>query len=127
MESTNLLKVLKACPMFANLKESDLHLLLHYGKLNLFAEGKTIYKSGEHSMDMFFMIISGEVSIITENGEVLQNLGYGEVVSDLDISLLLNGRIGTIQAVKPTEIFEWPTEVIKKHLPTFVKRLTEAP
>ena len=126
MEPTNLLKTLKACPFFANLYESDLHLLIHYGKLNMFAEGKMIYKSGEQSMDMFFMILSGEVSIMTENGEVLQNMGRGELVSDLDVSLLMEGRRGIIQAVKPTEIFEWYIGVIKKHLPAFVKHLTEA-
>ena len=77
--------------------------------------------------DMFFLILSGEVSIIMENGEVLQNLGRGELVSDLDVSLLMEGRRGIIQAVKPTEIFEWYVEVIKKHLPAFVKHLTAAP
>ena len=57
MESTNMLELLKACPFFANVQESDLHLLLHYGKLNLFSEGKMIYKIGDESMDMFFMIL----------------------------------------------------------------------
>ena len=46
MESTNLLELLKACPFFTNLKESDLQLLIHYGKLNMFSEGKVIYKIG---------------------------------------------------------------------------------
>ena len=124
MESTNLLEILKGCPFFANLEESDLHLLLHYGKLKMFTEGKMIYKIGERSMDMFFMILSGEISIITENGEILKNFGRGEFVSDLDVSLLMNGRIGMIQAVSPTEIFEWYVGVLKKHLPVFVKRLT---
>ena len=123
MEPTNLLEILKGCPFFANLEESDLYLLLHYGKLKMFTEGKMIYKIGERSMDMFFMILSGEISIITENGEILKNFGRGEFVSDLDVSLLMNGRRGMIQAVSPTEIFEWYVEVLKKHLPIFVKRL----
>ncbi|MCP4401629.1 MAG: hypothetical protein GY801_30555 [bacterium] len=126
MESINLLDLLKACPFFASLQEPDLQLLLHYGKLNMFSEGKTIYKIGEHSMDMFFMILSGEVSIVTENEEVLHTLENGAFVSDLDVSLLLDGKTGAILAVKPTEIFVWYVEVIKKHLPIFVKRLTEA-
>lgn len=77
-------------------------------------------------MDMFFMILSGEISILTENGEVLQILERGDFVSDLDVSLLLDGKNGTIQAVKPTEIFVWHLEVIKKQLPIFMKRLTKA-
>ena len=124
MESMNLLELVKACPFFANLQESDHQLLLHYGKLNMFAKRKTIYTIGKQSMDMFFTILSGEISIMTKDGQVLQQMKRGAFVSDLDVSLLLEGRAGIIQAAKPTEIFVWYVGVIKKHLPVFVKRFT---
>ncbi len=126
MESPSVLELLQACPFFANMQESDLHLLLHYGKFNLFSEEKMIYKIGDQSMDMFFLILSGEIAIMTESGEVLQTLERGAFVSDLDVSLLMDGRRGTIQAVRPTEIFEWYVGTLKTHLPIFVKHLTEA-
>ena len=125
MESSNLLELIQACPFFKNLQESDLQLLLHHGKFNMFAKGKTIAKIGDYSMDMFFMILFGEISIMTENGEVLHMMEQGDFVSDLDVSLLLDGRTGTLRAAKPTEIFTWYVGTIKKHLPIFVKHLTE--
>ncbi|PIE32638.1 hypothetical protein CSA56_14695 [candidate division KSB3 bacterium] len=125
MPSTNLLDQLQACPFFASLQETDLQLLLHYGKLNIFSEGKTVHNIGEQSMDMFFLILSGEIAIITGTGKVLQQMGRGDLVSDLDVSLLMNGKTGVIQAVRPTEIFVWYVGVIQKHLPVFMKRLME--
>ena len=125
MESTNLLEFVKACPFFVNLQEDDLQFLLHHGKFNMFAKGKTIVKVGHHSMEMFFMVVSGKIAIIAKDGEVLQELGPGSFVSDLDVALFLEDRQGTIQAMKPTELFVWHVGVIKKHLPLFTKQFAE--
>jgi signal-transduction protein with cAMP-binding, CBS, and nucleotidyltransferase domain len=125
MESSNLLEFVKACPFFYLLEEDDLQVLLHHGKFNMFAKGKTITKVGDHSMEMFFIVVSGEIAIIAKDGDVLQKLEPGSFVSDLDVSLFLEGKRGAIQAIKPTELFVWHVGVIKKHLPMFIKRIAE--
>ncbi len=124
MRSTNLLASLQDCKLFHHFTEDDFYTLLHYGKLRLFFQGDVVYKRGEFAKGLFCLIVSGQVDIFTENGQLIRSMKDGEILGEIGAINPRSYRTATVKATKPTEIFEWNVDLIKGQLPELVERLT---
>lgn len=125
MESPNLLTIIRQCALFKNIDDLSSHLLLHYGKIRLFAAGETIFKKGDFSRGAFGLIVSGQVGIISDTGQVIRGMGSGEILGELGVTSPQNKRTATVRAIKPTEFFEWNVDMMKTQLPEIMKRLKD--
>ncbi|GAK49021.1 thyroid receptor-interacting protein, putative [Candidatus Moduliflexus flocculans] len=125
MESPNLLTIIRQCTLFKNIDDLSSYLLLHYGKIRLFAAGETIFKKGDFSRGAFGLIVSGQVGIISDTGQVIRGMGSGEILGELGVTSPQNKRTATVKAIKPTELFEWNVDMMKTQLPEIMKRLKD--
>ena len=125
MESPNLLTIIRQCALFKNIDDLSSYLLLHYGKIRLFAAGETIFKKGDFSRGAFGLIVSGQVGIISDTGQVIRGMGSGEILGELGVTSPQNKRTATVRAIKPTEFFEWNVDMMKTQLPEIMKRLKD--
>ncbi len=125
MESQNLLAIIRQCALCKNIDEASGHLLLHYGKVRLFAAGDTIFKQGDFSRGIFCLILSGQVGILSDTGQVIRGMGSGEILGELGVTSPQNKRTATVKAIKPTELFEWNVDIIKTQVPEMMKRLKD--
>jgi CRP-like cAMP-binding protein len=123
MGSSNLKTVLKICPLFSKLHDTDLDMLIHFGKIHAFAQGETIYKKGANAQDMFGVIISGRVGVIAQNGHVIRGMGRGEVLGEIGVTSLQQKRSLTVSAITPIELLEWNVNDIKKVVPHLMQKL----
>jgi len=125
MSTQNLLATIRQCALFKNIDELSSYLLLHYGKVRLFAAGETIFKKGDFSRGIFCLILSGQVGILSDSGQVIRGMGTGEILGELGVTSPQNKRTATVKAIKPTELFEWNVDIIKIQLPEIIKRLKD--
>ena len=123
MKSKNLLTNLQDCELFQKFAEDDFYTLLHYGRLRLFSPEDLIYKRGEFAKGLFCLIVSGEVEILTENGQFIKSMGHGEILGEIGATSPQSSRTATVKATKPTEIFEWNVDLVKEHIPELLERL----
>ena len=125
MESQNLLTIIRQCAFFKHVDEMSSLLLLHYGRIRLFQSGETIFKKGDFSRGTFGLIVSGQVGIISDTGQVIRGMSSGEILGELGVTSPQNKRTATVKAIKPTELFEWNADIMKAQLPEIIKRLKD--
>lgn len=125
METKELKTALKKCELFSKLNETELDILIKYGKPKPFSQGDEIYTQGEPSKGDFGMIVSGRVGVITASGQVIRGMGSSEVIGEVGATSPQSKRTVTVRAVEPTEILEWNIKSIQNKLPDLMKKLKD--
>ena len=116
---------LKRCELFEGLDEGQMGLLVMRASSREFSAGETVYERGDDSGGTFALIGSGKISVVAQNGFVLNDLGVGEIIGEVGVITQQDKRTVTIKTIEPTEILEWHVKDVEEGSPEFLKRLKE--
>ena len=111
--------------IFRGLDHAELGMLLMTANAREFSSGQDIYSKGEKSEGSFALVVIGKVSVVAESGQILQELGTGEVIGEVGIISPQKKRTLTVRAMEPTAVLEWQFEDIEKKIPKLVKTLKD--
>ncbi|MEE9419589.1 MAG: cyclic nucleotide-binding domain-containing protein [Desulfatiglandaceae bacterium] len=111
--------------VFRGLDQAQLGMLLMSASAREFSSGEEIYSKGEESEGSFALIVSGRVSVVAESGQILKELGAGEVIGEVGIISPQQRRTVTVRTIQPTVAFEWQLRDIEEKLPELVKTLKD--
>ena len=125
MDFKNAATLLKDCPVFQDMDDSNLDTLVFLAYTKQFAEGETIYQKGEKSDDKFSMIVSGSANIIAKDGHIVNTVGRTNVIGEIALSDTRHTRTLTVITTEPTEILEWDVNHIKEKFPVIWKKLVK--
>jgi CRP-like cAMP-binding protein len=125
MDKTEVQAALKACDVFNNFEGKQLGLLIESAQSRRFPKDEDIYKKGSESFGTFCLIISGNVEIVSENGQILQSMGPNEVIGEIGIISPQRKRTVTVRATEPIEALEWDFKSIEDNFPELLKRLKD--
>ena len=101
-QPAGLLHLLKNFPFFSNIDQQDLENVVGAFTLENISKNQIILRRGDPG-DNFYIIVSGQVSVLNENGIVIATLSAGEVFGEM--SLLSDEQVSaTIQAAQDSEI-----------------------
>lgn len=94
--------LLSAFTIFKNLREEEIRDIVSFLRLNKFEEDELILRKGEPGRNLF-IIVSGKVEVLSEDGMSIAFMGAGEVFGEM--SLLSGDPVGaTIKVVEPTTV-----------------------
>jgi len=116
---------LKRCELFEGLDEGQMGVLVMRASSREFSAGETVYERGDDSGGTFALIGSGKISVVAQNGFVLNDLGVGEIIGEVGVITQQDKRTVTIKTIEPTEILEWHVKNVEEGSPEFLKRLKE--
>ncbi|MBC8177851.1 MAG: cyclic nucleotide-binding domain-containing protein [Desulfobacteraceae bacterium] len=116
---------LKRCELFEGLDEGQMGVLVMRASSREFCAGETVYERGDDSGGTFALIGSGKISVVAQNGFVLNELGVGEIIGEVGVITQQDKRTVTIKTIEPTEILEWHVKDVEEGSPEFLKRLKE--
>ncbi len=111
--------------VFRGLDQAQLGMLLMSASAREFSSGEEIYSKGEESEGSFALIVSGRVSVVAESGQILKELGAGEVIGEVGIISPQQRRTVTVRTIQPTVALEWQLRDIEEKLPELVKTLKD--
>jgi len=125
MDSDTMKAALKRCELFEGLDEGQMGVLVMRASSREFSVGETVYERGDDSGGTFALIGSGKISVVAQNGFVLNELGVGEIIGEVGVITQQDKRTVTIKTIEPTEILEWHVKDVEEGSPEFLKRLKE--
>ena len=125
MDSDVMRTALKGCELFEGLDEGQMDLLIMSANSRGFSAGETVYERGDDSGGTFALIGSGRISVVAQNGFVLNELGAGEIIGEVGVISQQEKRTVTITTVEPTEILEWHIKDVEERSPELLKRLKD--
>ncbi|NQT56067.1 MAG: cyclic nucleotide-binding domain-containing protein [Desulfobacteraceae bacterium] len=125
MDSDTMKAALKRCELFEGLDESQMGVLVMRASSREFSAGATVYERGDDSGGTFALIGSGKISVVAQNGFVLNELGVGEIIGEVGVITQQDKRTVTIKTIEPTEILEWHVKDVEEGPPELLKRLKE--
>jgi len=111
--------------IFSGLDQAELGMLLMTANAREFSPGQDIYSKGEKSEGGFALVVIGKVSVVAESGQILQELGAGEVIGEVGTISPQKKRTLTVRAMEPTAVLEWQFGEIEKKIPSLVKTLKD--
>lgn len=111
--------------VFEGLDQAHLGLMLMIADIKDFSSGEIIYSKGEESEGVFGLIVSGRVGVVAESGQVLKELGGGEVIGEVGTISPQQRRTLTVKTTEPTTMLEWQIRDIQDKLPELVDRLKD--
>ncbi len=107
------------CALFEGISPSDREVVLADATIRSFAPRQIIMHQGARA-DRFFLMRSGcaRFFLMTENGKKLPLLWAmpGDVVGGMGVVMHQRNYLLNCEAVRPTEIYAWRRDVIRKHL-----------
>lgn len=116
-------EAIRKCKLFRGLGENALGAMLMKAGAVTYDEGSTIYMSGELANDTFALVVSGLVSIMREDGDVLLSMGAGEVIGEIGIFSPQHRRTVKVVAAEKTKVLEWQYADIKAGFPEVAESL----
>lgn len=125
MDSDTMNNAFKICELFEGLDDGQMGVLIMRANSRDFSAGETVYERGDDSGGTFALIVSGKVSVVAQNGFVLNELRAGEIMGEVGVISPQDKRTVTINAIEPTEILEWHIKDVEEGSPELIKRLKE--
>ena len=125
MDSETIKTAFKGCELFEGLDDGQMGVLIIRANSREFSAGATIYERGEESGGTFALIGSGRISVVAQNGFVLNELGPGEIIGEVGVISQQDKRTVTIKTIEPTEILEWQIKDVEEGAPELLKRLKD--
>ncbi len=98
-DSDKMARLLRNFSIFQTLEEEQIKHLLPFFKLRRLAKGAVIMKKGDPAKDLY-IILSGRVEILEDDGMLIASLGKGEVFGEM--SLLSGDPVGATVKVSET-------------------------
>ncbi len=96
------IELLRSFSIFKNLSDDELHDLVTFLRLDKYDDGDIILRKGEPGRNLF-IIVSGRVEVLSEDGMSIAFMGAGEVFGEM--SLLSGDPVGaTIKVVEPSTV-----------------------
>ena len=114
MDQETLHDAIKTCSVFSDYDDSLINSLILNSRTISYTEGQTIYKKGETASKMFCLIVSGSVNIISEQGEILNTIGPGNIIGEIGTISPQKKRTITVSAAESVDVLEWNLETIYK-------------
>lgn len=113
-QPVSLLHLLGNFPFFSNIDQDDLENVVSAFTLEKIPKNQIVLRRGDLG-DNFYIVVSGQVSVLNENGIVIATLSAGEVFGEM--SLLSDEQVSaTIQAAEDCEIMHVDNREFKKIL-----------
>jgi len=113
-QPANLLHLLKNFPFFRNVDHDDLENVVTSFSTKRYGKNEIIIRRGDRG-DNFYIVVSGKVSVLNENGLTIATLLSGEVFGEM--SLLSDEHASaTVQAAEESEILYVDNREFKKIL-----------
>ncbi len=106
--------LLSTFSIFKGLREDEIRDIVSFLRLNKFEEDDVILRKGEPGRNLF-ILVSGKVEVLSEDGMSIAFMGAGEVFGEM--SLLSGDPVGaTIKVVEPTTVLFVGAKDFKKVL-----------
>ena len=125
MDSDTMKNAFKRCELFEGLDDGQIGILIMRASSREFSAGETVYERGDDSGGTFALIGSGRISVVAQNGFVLNELGAGEIIGEVGVISQQDKRTVTIKTIEPTEILEWQIKDVEEGSPELLKRLKD--
>ncbi len=125
MDQEAIRKAIKENPVFAELSDSQLDLLVARAKPKYYAQGQPVFKKGQESATTFCLIVSGTLNVLKGAGEVVRTLSRPEIVGEIAPQSPQHQRICDVTAGEAAELLEWTTEEITREIPALEKKLKD--
>lgn len=101
-ELASMLHILSDFAFFKNIDEESLEKVIHFFRLNKLEKDDIIIRKGDPGGN-FYIILSGSVNVINDQGMTITTLTKGDVFGEM--SLICNDSVGaTIQVQEPSSI-----------------------
>jgi len=81
IEQQKIIELLNQSPLFAHLKENELVWLAGFFQPSVIRAGEAIFNSGDSS-EMMYLVLEGQVDLISENGSVLSPMKVGDIFGE---------------------------------------------
>jgi len=81
IEQQKIIELLAQSPLFAHLKEIELIWLAGFFQPSVFRGGEVIFNAGDSS-EMMYLVLEGQVDLISENGSVLSPMKVGDIFGE---------------------------------------------
>ena len=113
------------CDVFKDFDDAHVDFLVKNGQIKRFTEGQIIYKKGETAYGTFRLIVSGNVNVISEEGEFLYAIGPGNVIGEIGTVSPQSKRTITVRAAGKVNTLEWKLDEITKEMPGLFEKLRD--
>ena len=123
MDAQTLKTILRKNELFHTLSDEELDILIENGNIREFPRGKIIYMKGEKSNDTFCLLLTGSVNVVASGGNILKEMGNGEVLGEIALSDPHHIRTVNVIAKESTLALEWNVNHIKDKIPVLWKKL----
>ena len=106
MGSESTLAVLKDSGL-GDLEEDSLKLLVEFGGIKSFAKDEKVFVKDEPVTDsIFYVILSGQMDVMRDTGEVITTLARKEIVGETGLVVPGRKRSCTVVATEDVEVLE---------------------
>ncbi|MBE7559274.1 cyclic nucleotide-binding domain-containing protein [bacterium] len=116
---------IKKCDIFRDVDEDALGVLLVEARERTFHKGEIVYRRGEMASDSFYLIVSGEMHVLHESGELIKALGPTEIIGEIGVISPKRLRTRDVIAGTATEVLEWDVHTIQARSPELLERLKD--
>lgn len=116
---------IRKCELFKAVDEDALGVLLVEGKERAFSKGEIVFRRGELASDNFYLIVSGQMHVLHENGELIKSLGACEIIGEIGAISPKRMRTRDVIAGADSEVLEWDIFAIEARCPDLIERLKD--
>lgn len=105
---------LKAIPLFADLKDSDLQVISTFANETSVSEGEVLVREGDFSYDI--IAIEEGTADVTRGGETLATFGPGNFVGEVGVlkNEMRNATVTATSAMRLLTLSTWEVKRMKK-------------
>ncbi len=125
MDQETVHHTVKSCAVFNAYDNRHINFLINNGQLKSFPEDQTIYQKGETASGTFCLIVSGNVNVISDQDEILNTIGPGNIIGEIGTISPQEKRTITVKTAEPLEVVEWDLETIQKEVPGLYEKLRD--
>lgn len=125
MDFETLRTSLTGCPHLQGLEDHYLGLLLLTCEITTFKEGDVIFLKGEEATGEFFLLLSGEVGVVSTDRKLLDSIVPPQILGEVGVVSKQHRRTATLAALKPCTAARWHFDTLRDRVPGLTERLKD--
>ena len=116
---------IRKCDLFTGMDDDTVGIVLAHAAERQFETDEVVFRLGELAGDSFFLIVSGHMNVLHDDGSLIRTLGNGEVIGEIGAISPKRTRTRDVVAADRTEVLEWNLAEIEEKVPDLLARLKE--
>jgi signal-transduction protein with cAMP-binding, CBS, and nucleotidyltransferase domain len=118
-------QVMKTCDCFKELSPEQMDSVLMDASPVHFNKSETIYIKNEYASPSFYMIVSGRIDVLNEDGSTVATLESGNVIGEIGTISPRHKRTRDVVAGVDCDLLEWHVNDIEKKVPHLLEKLKD--